>query len=353
MGGYQYNGLARSLNGGLSWEYIDGPYDFGSGSAPFITKIASSHESPDDVYVIGSSGVWHSPDFGGTWSLGNMNGAWPGVNSFMDVRVSRADADVVWAGVYMDDTYSMMVSTDRGANFNETNNYADVTMGQISGLATHPTDPNIAYTLFSFAQRPKILRTENLGANWTDISGFGTGSVSTNGFPDVAVYDLVVFPNDPDRIWVGTEIGLVESTDGGATWAMAENGLPNVGIWRLRVVEDEVIAATHGLGIWSVEIPELIEGSTFGPLVEAFYQPPGGELALEVILRSAADSTQIHLNGDVITTLPANPAKSRQELDLPSWRTGSRLSSCAVSSAERAPIRSPGPSRLPSPCLRF
>lgn len=317
MGGYQFNGLLRSLDGGMSWNSAIGPIDFGSGNAPFITKIASSHEAPDDVYAIGESGVWHSDDFGASWTLATMNGTWPSANSFMDVRVSRADADIVWAGSNMDASYNIHVSTDRGATFNPTANYPDVVMGGISGLATHPTEPNTAYVMFSFAERPKILRTEDLGASWTDITGFGTGAVSANGFPDVAVYDLVVFPNDPDRIWVGTEIGLVESTDGGATWAMADNGLPNVGVWRLRIVEDEVVVGTHGRGVWSVEIPELIEGTTFNPLVESLYQPPTGELLLGINLRSAADSTQVWIDGAIERTLPATAAKYIETLSIP------------------------------------
>ena len=145
----------------------------------------------------------------------------------MDVRVSKADPDIVWAGARMDDDGKIM-RLDRRRRFTScaTTVYTDVTMGGISGLATHPTEPNTAYVLFSFAERPKILKTTDPGATWTDISGFGTGSVSTNGFPDVAVYDLVVWPNDPDHIWVGSEIGLIESLDGGATWALADNGLP-------------------------------------------------------------------------------------------------------------------------------
>ncbi|MBU8869633.1 MAG: T9SS type A sorting domain-containing protein [Gemmatimonadales bacterium] len=325
MGGYQFNGIQRSLDGGMSWSSAIGPIDYGSGSAPFITKIASSHESPDDVYAVGSSGVWHSSDFGASWALASISAPdWAAISSFTDVRVSQADADIVWAGARMDDTGRINVSANKGASFSPTTNFTDAVMGGISGLATHPTQPNTAYVLFSFAERPKILRTENMGATWTDISGFGTGSVSTNGFPDVAVYDLAVFPNDPNKIWVGTEIGLYESLDNGVTWAMAGNGLPAVGIWQMRIVEDQVVLATHGRGIWSVEIPALIVGSTFNPLIENLFQPPSGELAVDLNLRSAADSTQVWLNGSIHQVLPANAAKELIDLSIPVLTSGTK-----------------------------
>ena len=318
MGGYQFNGLQRSLDGGMSWSSAVGPVDNGGGSAPFITKIASSHESPDDVYAVGVSGVWHSPDFGASWTLAEITAPdWAPISSFTDVRVSRADANIIWAGARMDTTGRINVSVDKGTTFQPTTNYTDAVMGGISGLATHPTQPHTAYVLFSFAQRPKILRTEDLGVTWTDISGFGSGSSSTNGFPDVAVYDLAVFPDNPDRIWVGTEIGLYESLDNGASWSMADNGLPAVGIWQIRMVEDQVILATHGRGIWSVEIPSMINGTTFKPLIDNLYQPPSGELVVEVNLRSPADSTQVWVNGVVERVLPANEGMHRQSLSLP------------------------------------
>jgi len=318
MGGYQFNGLQRSLDGGLSWSSAtSGMTDTGGGSAPFITKIGKSWKRPDDVFVVGASGVWRSTDFGASWSLSAINvSQWGGMSSFHDVRVSNANPDIVWAGSRMDVSGDIMVSTDAGVTFNSSVDYTTVTMGGISGLATHPTEPNTAYVLFSFAERPKILKTTDLGLTWTDISGFGIGSVSTNGFPDVAVYDLLVWPNDPQKIWVGTEIGLVESLDGGATWALANNGLPSVGIWFLKAVEDEIVVGTHGRGIWTTTAPELIDGQVFNPLFESMAQAPGGNLELNFNLRSEYDSTEVYVDSTLVETLGANTPLEAQMVSI-------------------------------------
>ncbi|MCB1184629.1 T9SS type A sorting domain-containing protein [bacterium] len=308
MGGYQYNGLQRSLDGGATWSSAtSGLSDTGSGAAPFITKIASSWRQPDRVFAVGAQGVWRSTNFGASWSLSPVTpGEWGTLSSFLDVRVSDADPDVIWAGSTMGSGGDIMVSTDGGLTFNPSADYTTATVGRISGLATHPTEPNTAYVLFSFAERPKIIKTTDGGSNWTDISGFGAGSVSGNGFPDVAVYDLLVWPNDPQKIWVGTEIGLVESLDGGATWALADNGLPAVGIWQLKAVEDEIVVATHGRGVWTTTDPALVDGQVFDPLFENMVQVPGGDLQLEFNLRSAYDSTQVWIDGAVVTTYGPN-----------------------------------------------
>jgi len=151
----------------------------------------------------------------------------------------------------------------------------------------------------------------------TDISGYGTGSVSTNGFPDVAVYDLVVWPNDPNHIWVGSEIGLIESVDGGATWALADNGFPSVGVWFLNAIEDEIVVGTHGRGIWSTTIPELDDNLIFNPLFESMVQVPTGNLELIVNLRSEYDSTQVWIDGVIESTIGANTPKQIETLSLP------------------------------------
>ena len=319
IGGSQYNGLARSLDGGVSWSSAtSGLTDTGSGNAPFLTKIGKSNARPDHLFAVGGSGPWRSADFGGSWFLSTLNGGiWGGNSSFLDVRVSEADPDVVWTGSRMDGTGDIFVSTDGGLNFDPVLQYATVSMGRITGMAAHPTEPGTAFLLFSFAQRPKVLKTTDYGQTWNDLSGFDANPTSSNGFPDVAVYDLVVFPNDPNQIWVASEIGLIESTDGGASWALAANGLPSVGIWYLIIEEDEVVVATHGRGIWSVTIPGLDAGQTFNPLFETMVQPPSGMLTLGANLRSVADSTQIIVDGSVVETLGPNTAHEIVEREYP------------------------------------
>jgi hypothetical protein len=67
----------------------------------------------------------------------------------------------------------------------------------VDAMALHPYADSTAYVLFSFAQKPKVLRTTDLGQSWEDISGFGAATVGSNGFPDVAVYDFLVILPEP------------------------------------------------------------------------------------------------------------------------------------------------------------
>jgi hypothetical protein len=328
IGGYQYNGLRRSTDGGQNWDSgTDGLNDTGSGNAPFITKIAKSNLAPDLLFAVGASGVWRSSDFGDNWSLRAIpEETWGSMSSFHDVKISRADPAVVWAGSRMDDSAQIHLSTDGGFNFNPVTNYTDVTVGGISGLATHPSDPATAYVLFSFAGRPKILETNDYGATWNDLTGYVGGSPSTNGFPDVAVYDLQVFSDDPDHMWAGTEIGLVETLNGGLTWNLADNGLPAVGVWSMIEVEDEVVIGTHGRGIWSTKFPSLIEGKFYRPLIDNLVQGPDGMLNVDLNLRSEYDSTQVFIDGAIFETIPANAYQEDVVVEVPVVSPGTRTS---------------------------
>ncbi|MGI9543125.1 MAG: VPS10 domain-containing protein [Cyclobacteriaceae bacterium] len=253
IGSTQYNGFRSTKDGGASWQSAQtGLEDNDADTAPFITRLSYSKKNPSVLFAVGASGVWKSPDFGDSWKSIPITTDW-GYWNLTSVSISEADPKIVWAGSGMNTSTKIHVSTNGGNSFSSVNNYTQVELGQASGLATHPTEENTAYALFSFANAPKILRTKDLGQNWEDISGFNTNSQSSNGFPDVAVFSLLVLPNQPTTIWAGTEIGIFESIDDGASWSLLDDFI-NVSVWQMKAMDDQIIIATHGRGIWSVAI---------------------------------------------------------------------------------------------------
>jgi len=308
IGGWQFNGLWKSVNGGGSWQPANTGFNGWGNSevSPFVTKIAKSYSDPDLLYTITREGVYRSENFGENWSLYPI----PAFTSapyfsIAQVTISIAEPQVIWAGASVNALY---ISKDGGLSFSMVNNILGEKL--LSGLDTHPTDEATAYLTFSFSNAPKVVRTTDYGQTWRDLSGYGSGSVSTNGFPNVATYCLSVMPYNTDIIWAGTDIGLVESTDGGASWHLADNGLPQVSIWEIRVVDDEVIVATHGRGIWSVSLPELADHKpptvTLSPALISVNQGVSG-LIVNASLRSVYDSTHVIVdNQNVLTIMASN-----------------------------------------------
>ena len=164
-----------------------------------------------------------------------------------------------------------LVSQDNGGTFTPVKPFLDNRPGRnhnyyISGLETSSTDKNTAYVLFSGQNSAKVIRTTDMGETWEDITGFSKDE--DDGFPDVAVHCLVEMPFDKDILWAGTDIGIFQTIDGGKSWALLQ-GLPSVAVYELKIVNDQVVIATHGRGVWTATLDEL---KGYEP--PAYYQPP-------------------------------------------------------------------------------
>ena len=117
-------------------------------------------------------------------------------------------------------------------------------------------------------------------------------------------------PYDPNIIWAGTDIGIYQSTDGGGSWMFADNGFPATAVYEMVIVNDEIVVATHGRGIWSVNVPELSgyepPAVTKSPRLSPIAQNPSGTLVIPFTLRSPYDSTWVMVNQKINAKLPSN-----------------------------------------------
>ena len=305
IGGSQFNNFAKTENGGTTWTNATNGF---TDNGPFRSRLAHHKSRPDTIFTVGSQGVWRSRDFGDNWERATMNdpSLWSFSNS-CDVEVSYANHEVIWAGATLSSGSRLAVSTDGGVSFDAVENYEAFNMGAVSGIGTHPTDDKIAYALFSFQGLPKVIKTVDQGQTWDDISGYdGTGD---RGFPDVAVNCLFVFPTDENRIWVGSEIGIIESLDGGDSWALLDSNMPYVNVHDFKLSENQIVIATYGRGIWSVEIDGILVIPTF----QNAYMSPDGKFNYTIKFSFPFDSTEVYLDDALIKTIYDNDLGSTLE----------------------------------------
>ncbi len=325
IGSIYYNDFSVSTNGGNSWSDASKGIDTdenGDYDGPFLTKISSSKSKSDILYAVGKSGIWKNFTFANAaWNKKLVGTGWSNgsVTSYHNVKVSLANDNIVWAGAGMASTYGykVFVSTDEGESFKAVKEYTDVTMNAyLSGLATHPTLDSTAFALFSVKGKPKILRTDDLGETWNDITGFTSGKgKSSNGFPDVVVNSLVVMPFDTDIFWAGTDIGIFETTDGGENWHILAGDFPYVSVFQMQIVDDQVVVATHGRGVWSATIAQI----RTVPVVTRFNYAGLGKFNFDFELFDQPDSIAIFINNAKVKSSNTYTADSKNtiQLDVP------------------------------------
>src|SRR5262245_58072594 len=101
----------------------------------------------------------------------------------------------------------------------------------VSSMAMEPGDPNVIYVgtgegVYGFEEDTSvgdfrgagIFKTTDGGANWTRLEG-------TKNENFYYINDLVVSPNNKNRIYAATQTGVWRSTDGGVNWTRVLNAL--------------------------------------------------------------------------------------------------------------------------------
>ena len=321
IGSIQFNNFGRVIDGGEVEDATNGLSDVGNG-APFVSRLANVQADPDLLYAIGRSGVWRSEDFGGLWSLSTLPGQLD-LFGLPDVEISPANPQIVWVGDGMGNNSNgfggnVYLSTDNGLSFTQADSFGSI--GPLTGLYADPIDENTVFVTFGVSERPKILRSTDLGESWEDISGYSRNSSST-GFPNVATLSFLSLPLETPTYWAGTEIGIFESLDRGESWQVRDD-FPKAMIHDMKIVDDEVVIATYGRGIWTATIPELLEmerpevilGPRIETLVGTFDVNP--KISTQISLRAAYDSTQILLDNAIAQVLDGNQAAGLRNLIL-------------------------------------
>ncbi|MBI1765195.1 MAG: hypothetical protein HYR56_27600 [Acidobacteria bacterium] len=123
--------------------------------------------------------------------------------------------------------------------------------GFVSWLSFDPNDRNIAYATYATFGGTHVWRSTNGGQTWTGLDGTGTAAI-----PDIPVHCLVVDTSNSARLYVGTDLGVFVSNDGGANWAVENTGFANAVTEALALNTvggiTSLYAFTHGRGAFKV-----------------------------------------------------------------------------------------------------
>jgi len=242
--------LQKSIDGGQSFNnavagIVDNNFLF---IAPFIMDPTQ----PQRLWT-GGSFLWVTEDGAAHWSRASARIAGARQSSVSAIASSPADPNHVLMG-----TVEGVIHRNSAA-LHATGStrwpFAKPRPGYLSWLAFDPADANVAYATYATFGGTHVWKTADGGATWSGLDGTGAGAL-----PDLPVNSIVIDPAHSTNLYIGTDMGIFVSTDGGQSWAIELTGFPDSVADALVMHADQagnraVYAFTHGRGAWRVNLP--------------------------------------------------------------------------------------------------
>jgi photosystem II stability/assembly factor-like uncharacterized protein len=226
------------------------------------SPIALSPHNPEVLYH-GANVLLRSNNRGDTWTeispdlTKNLPERRGGSGNIQYATITTFDespiiAGVIWVGT---DDGNVQLTRDGGRTWT---NLTDKLTGHaghwVSRVIASGHDAATAYVtatgLRSDDPKAYVWKTTDYGATWTSIAG---------NLPAEPVNVIREDRKNPSLLFVGTDLGLYASLDGGRAWHRMKNGMTTNPVHDLAIHprEQEIIVGTHGRGIYIGDISGL------------------------------------------------------------------------------------------------
>jgi len=231
----------------------------GSDYYPFYTNLetptANADPSGGQFFTFTGWRVYKTSNGGNSWNVIGEAGVSPGLRpkvgpifrlTHHGIGISPLDTSHIavseFGGI-------LAITTNGGATWVERN-----LISLVPGYTGFNTSPAWAnnQTLY--------LSNESFGAIHLvkSTDGGATWSVAQNGLPVLPINRIAVDPRDlsGNTVYAATWIGLYRSTDGGANWSLFGAGLPTVEVSDIYIPPNGsfIRVATYGRGIWEIDL---------------------------------------------------------------------------------------------------
>lgn len=282
QGGTQDNNKMTSTNGGVDWDqrttgdggytivdpvntnFVYGQYVNGSVQRSTNTGVSFSNITPSgstgglfynpyemapgdhNTIVFGRANIWKTTNAqtattGSGWTQIATTGVVGG--SVSAIGISWTNINKIYIGT---SNGRILVTSDNGSSWNTLTGYP-----YVSDFIVDAANDNICYATLGGTSGQHVLKTTDGGATWNNI---------TSNLPNIAANSIILRTASPRMIFVGTDIGVFQSIDEGASWVSFNSGLPAVEVYDMKYkqIAGIILAATHGRGCWTFDIGSVL-----------------------------------------------------------------------------------------------
>ncbi len=164
--------------------------------------------------------------------------------------------ETAWEQTRQMSVYKPPASLAKGSGYSSTAwvNVGPVNMGgRLTGVAIHPTNPDIVYFTAADGGVWKSVNGTSMGASFTPVS---------EDLPTMAMGSIDIDRNNPDIVYVGTGeangsadsypgIGVIKSTDAGMTWNLVGGKFANnIGSIKVHITDGNIVIAAARQGLY-------------------------------------------------------------------------------------------------------
>jgi len=267
-GEYVYLTIHRSINGSAYLDIYNGIEDANNAAAAnFVAPFILDPNNPNTMLAGGVS-LWRTtsvktlPIWSRIWGPTGDN------SPISAIAVSPGVSDVICVGHNNGDIYYTSNGTANNPTWFKIDR-ANLPNRMVTRLVIDfRLTSTVIYATFGGFSPGNVFRTTDNGTTWVDITGSGP-----TGLPYVPVRTLVYHPVNRDLLYVGTEIGIFNSDDGGATWDVTQGGPANVSVDELFWMGSDLIAVTHGRGLYRASSGVYVDCNYNGAQLGTLDQP--------------------------------------------------------------------------------
>lgn len=245
----EFTGLSiqKSTNGGASFAAATTGITEASGNFEFINPFHMNPGTRTNLWT-GGFFIWRTINQATSWT--QASALTPGTGSVSAIAASGLDANKVVFGMtdgFIGFNTAALTATSATvwANTRPATN-------TVTSLAWDPSNSNNVWATYGGFAAGRVFKSTNSGASWTAMPGAGA-----NTLPSVPALTVAVDPTNSDRVYVGTDIGVFTTIDGGLNWFKEVTGFANVSVEWLDInttAPHRVYAFTHGRGAWRVDL---------------------------------------------------------------------------------------------------